>query len=131
MNYICTMKNIVIIISFIMFLKPVLPVLEYIVNYDYIVSELCENKSKPELHCNGKCHLEKELAKAAESDSTNSSEKKTSFQQTEIVFCQELEFMDFRQIYFPNSTLVSNNYSNFYFHLNNSYVFHPPIISLV
>ena len=114
-----------------MFLKPVLPVLEYIVNYDYIVSELCENKSKPELHCNGKCHLEKELAKASASDATNSSEKKTSFQQTEIVFCQELEFMDFRQIYFPNTTLISNNYSNFYFHLNNGYVFHPPIISLV
>ena len=131
MDYICPMKKVIILISFLMFLKPVLPVLEYIVNYDYIVTELCENKSKPELHCNGKCHLEKELAKASESDSSTSSEKKTSFQQAEIVFCQAIEAMDFRQIYFPNSTLISNNYSNFYFHLNNSYVFHPPIISLV
>ncbi|MFD2907650.1 hypothetical protein ACFSX9_02775 [Flavobacterium ardleyense] len=125
------MKRVIIIISFLMFLKPVLPVLEYIVNYDYIVTELCENKSKPELHCNGKCHLTEQLAKASESDNANSSEKKTSFQQAEIVFCQALEFMDFRQIYYPNITSISNNYSNFYFHMNDSYVFHPPILALV
>ena len=46
-----------------MLVKPAIPFLEYIVNYDYIVKELCENKDKPELKCNGKCHLAKQLAK--------------------------------------------------------------------
>ncbi len=28
---------------------------------DYIASELCENKDRPELHCNGHCQLNKKL----------------------------------------------------------------------
>jgi len=45
-------------------LKPITPVIVYYIDYDYIVSELCENKAKPVLQCNGKCHLAKELKKA-------------------------------------------------------------------
>lgn len=45
-------------------LRPILPVLNYYVDYDYIIAELCENKDKPVLQCNGKCHLAKELKKA-------------------------------------------------------------------
>ena len=45
-------------------LRPVMPVINYYINYDYIVAELCENKAKPVLKCNGKCHLTKELKKA-------------------------------------------------------------------
>jgi hypothetical protein len=43
--------------------RPILPVLEYHVNYDYIVSALCENRNKPYLACNGKCYLEKQIKK--------------------------------------------------------------------
>ena len=45
-------------------LKPITPVIKYYIDYDYIVAELCENKAKPVLKCNGKCHLAKELKKA-------------------------------------------------------------------
>ncbi len=41
--------------------QPALPVLEYMLNYNYIVSELCENRDKPILTCNGKCYLEKQV----------------------------------------------------------------------
>ena len=75
------MKQLLVILTLLMFLKPILPVLEYVVNYDYIVNELCENKLKPELKCNGKCHLTKELAKASESNSNDSSYKKITFDQ--------------------------------------------------
>ncbi len=34
----------------------------YQVNKEYISKNLCENKNKPMLHCNGKCHLQKQLA---------------------------------------------------------------------
>ena len=40
-------------------LKPILPTIIYYANYDYITTELCENKDKPELGCHGKCYLEK------------------------------------------------------------------------
>lgn len=35
----------------------------YIVNQNYITQAFCINKNKPELECNGKCHLSKQLAK--------------------------------------------------------------------
>ena len=41
--------------------RPVMPIIEYYANYDYIATELCENKDKPYLECNGKCYLEKQL----------------------------------------------------------------------
>ena len=37
-----------------------MPVFNYIANYEYISQELCENKDKPELDCNGKCYLIKQ-----------------------------------------------------------------------
>ncbi|MCK5872773.1 MAG: hypothetical protein KAG26_08100 [Methylococcales bacterium] len=36
---------------------------DFIYNQDYIAANLCENIEKPELECNGKCHLKKELTK--------------------------------------------------------------------
>lgn len=43
--------------------QPALPILEYLINYDYIVNELCENKDKPIMACNGKCYLGDQLDK--------------------------------------------------------------------
>ena len=42
-------------------IQPALPIIEYLVNYNYIVNELCENKNKPILTCNGKCYLETQV----------------------------------------------------------------------
>ena len=66
--YLCAVKNLVFILIIAIFLKPIFPVIEYVVNYEYISKVLCENKAKPMMHCNGKCHLMKELAKAAENE---------------------------------------------------------------
>ena len=41
--------------------QPLYPILEYVIHYDYIVEELCENRDKPVLACNGKCYLGKQL----------------------------------------------------------------------
>ena len=98
----------------------------YLVNKEYITEVLCVNKDKPTMKCNGKCHLTKQLAKASESGSENSPEKKISFEQTEIVFFQEIQPIEIRQIYFLNKTSIGNNYSNLYFHLNDCAFFHPP-----
>ncbi len=66
------MKNIILaVFSLIMLTKPLWPVVDYAVNYNYIVNVLCENKDKPEMHCNGKCHLTKELAKEASAENKN------------------------------------------------------------
>ena len=45
-------------------------VLDYTLNKARITELYCVNKAKPQLHCNGKCHLAKQLRK------TDSDEKK-------------------------------------------------------
>ena len=86
------MKKIVLLISIFILARPAIPFLEYIVNYDYVVKELCENKEKPALKCNGKCHLMKELAKTAEDDKNTSSDKKQNVkQEIEVLFYQDFK----------------------------------------
>ncbi len=51
-------------------LRPIQPYVEYFLNQDYIAEFLCINKEKPELECNGKCHLVKAIEKQQENDSS-------------------------------------------------------------
>ncbi|AKA35452.1 hypothetical protein [Flagellimonas lutaonensis] len=62
---------VVLLVTSIMLLKPLWPIAEYIANYDYIANTLCENKDRPQLQCNGKCYLSKQLAKEAEGNDKN------------------------------------------------------------
>jgi hypothetical protein len=39
---------------------------QFAINQEFIAAELCENKDEPELECNGKCYLAKELKKDEE-----------------------------------------------------------------
>ncbi len=47
-------------------LRPYSPHLEYAHNKEYIANNLCQNKAKPELKCEGKCHLSKQLKAQSE-----------------------------------------------------------------
>ncbi|RAJ05167.1 hypothetical protein LX64_02321 [Chitinophaga skermanii] len=51
--------------------------LEYNLNQAYIAANLCENKNKPQMHCNGKCHLKKQLNKATEVPGTQGEKEST------------------------------------------------------
>jgi len=46
-------------------LRPVMPLANYLINQNYIAEFLCINKDKPELECNGKCYLAKQLKEAS------------------------------------------------------------------
>ena len=123
------MNKLIIIIALTMLLKPIFPVVDYIVNYDYISKVLCENKAKPELKCNGKCHLMKELAKESETEKPISNDKKdNSKYEIEVLFCEEIKSVVFEQIYFDYTTSIGDNYANLYFHSVSCSVFHPPTI---
>lgn len=43
---------------------------EYYLNKDYIAQNLCENKDKPQKHCEGKCHLQKQLKEDEKKEQT-------------------------------------------------------------
>jgi hypothetical protein len=120
-------KKLVLIIIVSIVLKPIFPVLDYIVNYDYISKVLCENKAKPELKCNGKCQLMKNLAKESEEEKPINSDKKNNLkQEVEVLFFQPVKSLVVEIIDFKKTTSISNNYSNLYSHLNSCSVFHPP-----
>lgn len=104
-------------------LKPVEPILEYCFNYNYIVTELCVNKDKPQLHCNGKCYLMKQLKK----QSTNNSSKKAQSIQLEnypIGFIEIAEIAQPPHFYFNQKPNYS--YLNNYAYLRENIPFQPP-----
>ncbi|RAJ10017.1 hypothetical protein [Arenibacter echinorum] len=70
------MKHLILFVAIIMLIKPLWPIAEYAVNYDYIVENLCENRATPSLHCDGKCYLAKQLAKESEGSDKNPFEGK-------------------------------------------------------
>ncbi|WP_233260724.1 hypothetical protein [Pedobacter sp. HMWF019] len=60
-------------------------------NKNYIASALCENRDKPQLHCNGKCYLMKKLKQAEEKEkSQNRESQKNHFQ--EALITQKAKF---------------------------------------
>ena len=42
-------------------------------NHDYIAAVLCVNRNKPQMHCDGKCQLKKELTTEQEKESSQKS----------------------------------------------------------
>lgn len=111
-----------------MLLKPIIPVFQYVINYEYISEVLCINKEKPEMHCNGKCHLMQELAKASDDEKPLSSDKKSQHSEIEVLFIEELNTFCFtKQSDFILTTPIIY-YSNLYSHINCNSVFHPPSI---
>ncbi len=54
---------ILILILSAYWVKPIVPLVEYVLMKDYIVQNLCVEKDDPENCCQGMCHLEKEIEK--------------------------------------------------------------------
>nr|WP_262916178.1 hypothetical protein [Flavobacterium algicola] len=104
-----------------------MPVLDYIVNYDYISQVLCENKAKPELHCNGKCHLMKELAKASDENKDKTSDKKQSVKLIGELFFEDVNAFSINTFAIDQINKDTFSYHNLYSYLDTSLVFHPPI----
>lgn len=118
----------IFLLALFILLKPILPVIEYAANYEYISKVLCENKNKPKMHCNGKCHLMKELAKASENEKPISSDKKIASQESEVLFLEEIKSLKIVAVYFYEKKKINSKYSNNYVYLNTTSVFHPPTL---
>jgi phosphoribosylformylglycinamidine (FGAM) synthase-like amidotransferase family enzyme len=92
------------------------------VNKEYIATHLCENKNKPMLHCNGKCHLQKQLAAAEKKEKSPFSQNtKDKFElqyfsentvSVKTLFAEETKANSVYSFSIPNTSLKS--------------IFHPP-----
>lgn len=123
------MRFFIIILTLVMTFKPVIPLVDYAINYDYISEVLCINKNKPELKCNGKCHLKNELAKA--NDDTSTQDKKN---QNTVKRSLQTEYLDHQCfIFLIHKTKVDKSKLLPLLKLNYSYlfsksIFHPPLV---
>jgi hypothetical protein len=120
-------KKSLFILTLFILLKPFLPIVEYVVNYEYISKVLCVNKETPIMGCDGKCYLMSQLAKSAE-DEKPISDKKFIVKEVEILFFQEIKQVVFLKAIITQKPILNFNYCNLYDYLNSSTTFHPPTI---
>lgn len=101
--------------------------LDYQLRKDFIVKNYCVNKNRPEMHCDGKCYLAKQLKKAQEKEEKEATNNfLTKFFGVEG-FTKTENFRNFfgQQPYFAQS--IKN-----YFYLDKAIstdhtsIFHPP-----
>lgn len=78
-------------------------VVNYEVNKTSIAKKYCENKAKPKMHCDGKCHLKKQLKKEEKREKSPFSENQK--EQYEVQFFVEDSALN-NNLDFPN---VGNN----------------------
>lgn len=123
------MKKFIFIIIGILFLtKPIIPVLDYMVNYEYIATQLCQNIAKPELKCNGKCHLKKELAKVSEEEKPQSQDKKNQTSEIEVLYLSKVADFTFSPTFCFSQKSLNSHYLNLYKRVCTNSTFHPPTL---
>lgn len=95
----------------------------YQLNKDYISRELCENRNKPKMRCEGKCFLKKNLDRADKAEQ----QSKEMIKQVEFpVFIQPVR----SENCIPSITL-SDTYTEapaLYEYIHSARLFHPPLV---
>lgn len=97
----------------------------YNANIDYVAQELCENKDKPKLQCNGKCYLKKQLDKV---DNQQKQEQQTPIKKIKselpeyIASTQQLTFCGVYEKCEADYIIYRNHYQ---FQIAKD-IFHPP-----
>lgn len=90
-------------------------------NRAFIAAELCINKDKPQMHCNGKCYLSKKLEQAREKQKQQEKEiQKNSFQEAFLFSSTDLNFS------LPLIKVENAIIPNFHIFHNTNSIFQPP-----
>lgn len=95
--------------------------LHFELNKDFIVKNLCINRSKPSMHCNGKCHLKKQLKKTEQQQNKRSLNNKEAASYT--LHEKSIELMgtthesSFKKIELPTQPVLVGYHPE---------IFHPP-----
>lgn len=108
----------------------VLPLLylDFEIRRDYIVANLCVNRDKPMMHCNGKCYLAKRIAEAKEKDA----------KQAEHDYLSHLiyQVMDSREVVYAAAPVTFEIRTSLPYQYNSPFtarnliadIFHPPLV---
>jgi len=66
------------------------PILDYMIHYNYIKTVLCVNKNKPEMHCNGQCHLKMMIKKETQEENQNTKFPKIEVSKIQFNFIEHV-----------------------------------------
>jgi hypothetical protein len=86
-------------------LQPIMPLIEYQTNKEYIASVLCENRNKPEMACNGKCYLNKKIEASKNHDSHDHSLPQIDLSKYPISLVEDLSCKTV-----DNNVFITHNY---------------------
>ncbi|MCP9755562.1 hypothetical protein EGI26_10380 [Lacihabitans sp. CCS-44] len=115
-----------ITVTFKMLMAPLI-FADYELRKDFIIKNYCVNKSLPELHCDGKCYLAKQLEKAEQEDKKQAT---GNFITKLLSFESEIKANLFTDFFLQKPFLVKENpnfiYSEFFSSKNAFSFFHPP-----
>lgn len=109
--------------SFLVF-RPAIPLVEYCLQKDYIAKVLCINKEKPQLKCNGKCHLSKQLQ--AETEETADSPFSAGSEKEQKQISEFIVAGFSLNTGFSDSHVPLSIFHNLYTYSFSLFVFHPP-----
>ncbi|NLN33386.1 MAG: hypothetical protein GX159_07300 [Flavobacteriaceae bacterium] len=122
------MKGIsVIAIIFVLAFRPLVPLVEYVANYDQIVTEYCINRMQPELMCNGKCYLFDELSKTSDENSSDGISQNTVKIQEIYLSNEVFQLPTFMEQESSKKSLIFYQKNQYQFYFIDS-VFHPPLV---
>lgn len=94
-------------------------------NKSYIVKELCENRSRPAMHCDGKCYLMKKIKAAEEKEKKR--ELKDNLNRLEIsFFLNPFEASFNKMVTLELNILPIPNYACLYTNQHTNTIFIPP-----
>lgn len=91
--------------------------IDYTINKEEITQKYCENKDKPEMECNGCCHLKKELNnvdKAEERENSSFPISKISKQEIQPFLIQCIQKISFSLNDYSFFSISYGMYSNLY-----------------
>ncbi|WP_325532624.1 hypothetical protein [Chitinophaga sp.] len=95
-------------------------VMQFRARQSYIAKELCENRNKPAMHCNGKCYLKKKLDRDARQDKNTGNNK----ERYEVMFINDIPAL------FPardaDQIALNGCYKDPFTFTPSHTVFHPP-----
>jgi hypothetical protein len=103
---------------------PVIPIVDYLINKDYIAKNLCVNRDKPKSCCKGKCHLVKQLKKTSSSTESENRDRSKRIQYKEL---DEFLVKKYCQSILHKTTFDYLNFNSYKLQqLSNSSIFVPP-----
>ncbi|AWL09656.1 hypothetical protein HME7025_01804 [Aquirufa nivalisilvae] len=113
------MKRIIAILLLIAIQLPLMSqwasVAYYQVNRNYIAKNLCENRDKPKLNCNGQCYLAKKLKAAEDKEQKTNSERLEKMPEIQLACEQmaslafQITFSDFSEDHFSHAEMAAQS----------------------